>query len=150
MVALTTHEGHLIPVGIGQIEDWYEAQSLACLYLTELDRRCAQERCTGEYFSRLSLATESLYWWLQEFLPQPFNERLAADQGTYLASRKSRFATLNQLHGLLGGGRIPFDRMALLLAQANVVKARGLELEDYYQTFRARWRTAVLQGLPAR
>jgi hypothetical protein len=147
MLALTNYEGQRYPTSINEIAWWYEqAQDYACL-LPEPERREALERCTGEYYQKLAVATESRFWWLVEILPANLKERMVADQGAWLALRKTRFAALNLLHGLLGGGNKPFDRVALLLAHAAIVKTRGLELEQFYQEFHSRWRRSGLRAV---
>jgi hypothetical protein len=147
MFALMKYEGQRGPVFIGEISRWYEeAQRDACL-LPEPECREALERSTGEYYQKLAVATESLFWWLQDFLPDNLKERIVADQGAWLALRRTRFAALNLLHGLLGGGNKPFDRLALLMAHAAIVKTRGLELEEFYQEFHARWRISHMSAV---
>jgi hypothetical protein len=144
MLVLTNHEQHRYPAFIDDISGWFERAQSDAFLLPEPECREALERCAGEYYQKLAVATESKFWWLLEFLPDNLKERMVVDQGAWLSLRKTRFATLNLLHGLLGGGNKPFDRVSLLLAHAAIVKTRGLELEQFYQEFHSRWRSSGL------
>ncbi len=140
-----------VPTGdiadIGEIVSWYEERRYESGFLPQAESRQNLERCTGKYLQKLSLAAEAKFWWLMKFLPEALAERLVANQRAWLVSRRAHFALLNTLHGLLGGGNKPFDAYALLLAQAEFVKARGLELEYLYAEFNSRWRTAKVAAI---
>lgn len=126
------------------IESWYAERSHACRMQQDACGEAALGSFTAEYYGHLCRCLDANFDWLQAVLPEPMNERLQSEQGNWLAFRKSRFAALNLVHGLLGGGSKPFDRVALLLAHAQVVRERVLELEDFYREFKRRFRTPVL------
>jgi hypothetical protein len=142
MVSLTVYEGVDMPMLVSAVDSWFAAECADSR--SYLDQDAALNRFTAEYYSRMVVTLEATFTWVRDRLPEPLQERLIEDQSAWLRVKRTRFAALNVLYGLLGGGRLPFDHLELLLAHTAVIKARALEIEAFYETFRAHWRSPAL------
>jgi hypothetical protein len=142
MVTLTTYEGLPHHNRLAEIDTWFYAERKACDLAAE--PLAALERLARDYYYKISALVEPAFTFLRDCLPATLQERLIEDQRAWLAQKKARFAALNLLYGLFGGGPMPFDRVGLITAHTDVVRARVADLEAFYRQFRMTWRAARL------
>ena len=147
MFVVTKGQRHPCFASVREIDSSFVERQGECLLLREPESWTELERSARDYYGRLTRAAESIFLWLDDFLPDDLKARIVADQAAWLSFRKTRFAALNLLYGLLSGTMTSADRTALHLARAAVVRNRALELEDFYLQFHARRRHAGLAAV---